>query len=140
MSETNTTKKSSKTAIIACIIAVVLIAAFAVIYHFASPKPVEGAKALTIEVVNDKQETTSYEVHTDAEYLRQAMEETEGLTFEGTESEYGLMVETVNGVTADYSKDGAYWAFYVDGEYCNYGIDTQPVNDGEAYSIVYTIY
>ena len=139
MSET-TTKKTSKQAILAGIIAVALIAAFAIIYYFASPKPSQGAKALTIEVVNDKVETTTYEVHTDAEYLRQAMEETEGLTFEGTESEYGLMVETVNGVTADYNKDGAYWAFYVDGEYCNYGIDTQPVNDGETYSIVYTVY
>lgn len=138
MSET-TTMKTSKKAIIAGIIAVALIAAFAVIYYFASPKATQGAKTLTIEVVDDKQESTTYEVHTNAEYLRQAMEEADGLTFEGTESEYGLMVETVNGVTADYSKDGAYWAFYVGGEYCNYGIDTQPVNDGEAYSIVYTV-
>jgi hypothetical protein len=46
----------------------------------------------------------------------------------------------VNDVTADYNADGAYWAFYVDGEYCQYGIDQQPVNDGETYAIVYTIY
>lgn len=131
-------KKNSKKAIIAVIALVVLIALFALVYRFAAPKPVEGAKALTIEVVDDKAETTSYEVHTDAEYLRQAMEEADGLTFDGTESEYGLMVETVNGVTADYNTDGAYWAFYVDGEYCNFGIDSQPVNDGETYSIVYT--
>lgn len=131
-------KKNSKKAIIAVIALVVLIALFALVYRFAAPKPVEGAKALTIEVVDDKAETTSYEVHTDAEYLRQAMEEADGLTFDGTESEYGLMVETVNGVTADYNTDGAYWAFYVDGEYCNFGIDSQPVNDGETYSIIYT--
>lgn len=131
-------KKNSKKAIIAVIALVVLIALFALVYRFAAPKPVEGAKALTIEVVDDKAKTTSYEVHTDAEYLRQAMEEADGLTFDGTESEYGLMVETVNGVTADYNTDGAYWAFYVDGEYCNFGIDSQPVNDGETYSIIYT--
>lgn len=131
-------KKTSKKAIIAVIALAVLIALFALVYHFAAPKPVEGAKTLTIEVVDDKENTASYEVHTDAEYLRQAMEETDGLTFDGTESEYGLMVETVNGVTADYNTDGAYWAFYVNGEYCSYGIDSQPVNDGETYSIIYT--
>lgn len=131
-------KKISKKAVIAVVVLAALIALFALAYHFAAPKPAEGAKALTIEVVNDKAETTSYEVHTDAEYLRQAMEETEGLTFDGTESSYGLMVETVNGLTADYNTDGAYWAFYVNGEYCNYGIDSQPVEDGETYSIVYT--
>ncbi len=139
MTETKTDKKNSKTIWIACAVLLVLIAAFALIWHFAAPKPVQGAKTLSIEVVDDKEETVNYEVHTDAEFLRQAMEETEGLTFEGTESEYGLMVETVNGLTADYDANGSYWAFYVDGEYCQFGIDSQPVNDGEAYSIVYTI-
>lgn len=138
MSETNAAGKSWKKTVIGCIAVVALIAVFAVIWYFAAPKPTEGAKTLTIEVVNDKEETVSYEVHTDAEYLRQAMEETEGLTFSGTESEYGLMVDTVNGLTADYSTDGAYWAFYVNGEYCSLGIDSQPVTDGETYSIVYT--
>jgi len=139
MTETKTDKKNSKTIWIACAALLVLIAAFALIWHFTAPKPVQGAKTLSIEVVNDKEETVNYEVHTDAEFLKQAMEEAEGLTFEGTESEYGLMVETVNGLTADYSRDGSYWAFYVNGEYCQFGIDSQPVNDGETYSIVYTV-
>jgi len=139
MTEAKTNKKNPKTLIIACGILAVLIIAFALIYFFALPKPTEGAKALKIEVVDDKSETSVYEVHTDAEFLRQAMEETEGLTFSGTESEYGLMVDTVNGLKADYSANAAYWAFYVDGEYCSFGIDSQPVKDGETYSIVYTI-
>ena len=49
-----------------------------------------------------------------------------------------MMVDTVNGVRADYEADGAYWSFCVNGEYCNYGIDTQPVEDGDVFSIVYT--
>lgn len=97
-----------------------------------------GSKAVTIDVINKAEEKTTYQVNTDAECLRQAMEETEGLTFSGTESDYGIMVETVNGETADYSKDKAYWAFYVNGEYCMYGIDSQPVADGDTFSIVYT--
>jgi hypothetical protein len=55
---------------------------------------------------------TVYNHNTDAEYLRQALEEIEGLTVEGEESDYGLYVKTVNGITADYETDGAYWAFY----------------------------
>lgn len=133
-------KTNKKGILIGGIALVVLVAVFAFVYTRFSAKPVQGAKELTIEVTDNEGATTSYEVHTDAEFLRQAMEETEGLTFEGTESEYGLMVETVNGVTADYNKDGAYWAFYVNGDYCEYGIDSQPVQDGETYAIVYTVY
>lgn len=136
MSQTTNNKKKIG---IGIAVLVVLIAAALIIYFVAKPKTVQGAKALTIEVVDDQGASKSYEVHTDAEYLRQAMEEAEGLTFEGTESEYGLMVNTVNGVTADYSADGAYWAFFVNDNYCEYGIDAQPVNDGETYRIVYTI-
>ena len=138
MSETEIKKNNGKKIGIGIAILVVLIAAALIIYFVAKPKPAEGAKALTIEVVDAQGAATTYEVHTDAEYLRQALEETEGLTIEGTESEYGLMVETVNGLTADYATDGAYWAFYVNDSYCEYGVDTQPVNDGEEYSIVYT--
>ena len=90
------------------------------------------------EVVNKASESTVYELSTDAEYLRQAMEEADGLTFEGTESEYGLMISAINGEVADFSVDGGYWSFYVNEEYCNYGIDTQPVTDWDAFKIVYT--
>lgn len=138
MSETKQTGNGKKIVLAVGILAVVAVI-FAVLYVSFKPKAVEGAKEITVEVVNDENETTSYTVHTDAEYLRELLEETEGLTVEGTESEYGLMVETVNGVTADYNTNGAYWAFYVNGDYCNYGVDEQPVQDKETYQIVYTV-
>lgn len=132
-------KKLNKKAIIGIIALVAVIAVLAVVYFVFREKPVEGSKSITIEVVNQSSESQNYQLKTDAEYLRQAMEEVDGLTFSGTESEYGLMVDTVNGETADYSVDGAYWAFYVNGEYCMYGVDSQPVEDGDAFSIVYTV-
>lgn len=132
-------KKSNKKVVIGIIALVVLIAALAGVYFAFSAKPVEGSKAITIEVVNGAQESTVYDVQTDAEYLRQAMEEADGLAFSGTESEFGLMVDTVNGERADYTLDGAYWSFSVNGEYCNYGIDSQPVLDGDAFAITYTL-
>lgn len=122
---------------VAALAAMVVI--FAGIYVLFGKKPVEGSKSITIQVVDDKQEKIIYELNTDAEYFRQAMEQTEGLTFSGTESEYGMMVDTVNGIKADYNENGAYWGFYVNGEYCNYGIDTQPVLDGDIFSIEYTV-
>ena len=42
----------------------------------------------------------------------------------GEESEYGLYVKSVCGVTADYDTDGTYWALYVDGEFSSVGVDS----------------
>ena len=103
-------------------------------------KPVEGSKAITIEVVNSKEESKLYELKTDAEFLEEAMKEAkeDGLTFEAEEGQYGLMVTSVNGERAVYEKDNAYWSFEVNGEYCNYGISEQPVEDQDAFKIIYT--
>lgn len=132
------TKKTNKKVLFGILALAAVIAVLAAVYFIFGEKPVAGSKSITIEVVNKARETTSYEVKTDAEYLRQAMEEAEGLTFSGTEGEFGMVVDTVNGETANFNTDGAYWAFYVNEEYCNYGIDTQPVMDGDTFTITYT--
>lgn len=132
------TKKTDKKLIVGVAVLSLLVVLFAVMFFLFRPKAVQGAKSITIEVVDNNANSTMYDVHTDAEYLRQAMEEAEGLEFSGTESEYGMMVETVNGVTADWNVDQSYWGFFVNGEYCNYGIDAQPVADGDAFRIVYS--
>ncbi len=138
MSEQNT--KGSKKIIFAILAVVLLIAAMVAAYFIFKPGTQKGAKAITIEVVNDKAEKKTYEFRTDAEYLVDAMEEAEGLTFEGTEGDYGLYLNTVNGLTADYAADGAYWSLYVNGSYGNYGVSDQPVIDGEVYTLQYERY
>jgi len=130
-------KKLNKKALIGVIIMVAVIAMMAVMFMTFRAKPVQGSKEIVIEVVDNAQKTTTYELKTDAEYLEQAMNEAEGLTYSGTEGPYGLMIDTVNGVVADYSVDGGYWSFYVNGEYCNYGISEQPVLDGDVFTIKY---
>lgn len=125
--------------IIVAVFAVILVVVMAVVYIQFGEKAVEGSKNITISVVDSQQEVTEYELSTDSEYLRQAMEEADGLEFSGTESEYGMMVEVVNGESAVFATDGAFWNFYVNGQYCNYGIDTQPIADGDAFEIVYTL-
>lgn len=132
-------KKFNKKALLGVGILVVLIAIFAVVYFAFGAKPVAGSKNITIEVIGKENEAITYEVSTDAEYLRQAMEEAEGLEFSGTESQYGLTVEVINGEATDFN-NGSYWSFYVNDAYCNYGIDTQPVLDGDAFKIVYEVY
>ena len=127
--------KNNKT-IVSIISAVVVIAVFCTVYFIFGEKPVEGAKCLTIEVINSKGESITYNVDTDAEYLRGAMEDAEGLTFGGYDSEFGLTLTTVNGEETDFTT--AYWGTYVNGEMCMYGIDSQPVEDGDSFKIVYS--
>ena len=130
----------NKKKLLGILLIVVLVAAMALVYGKFSEKPVEGSKNITIEVVNSKEESKVYELKTDAEYLIEAMEEAEGLTFEGEEGEFGMSIMTVNEETADFNVDASYWAFYVNEEYCNYGVSEQPVEDGDAFAIVYTVY
>ncbi|MCM1326439.1 MAG: DUF4430 domain-containing protein [Bacteroidales bacterium] len=136
---TANSKSDRKKILPAVLILAALALVFGIVYACFAPKPTAGTKVISVEVVDDNAASKIYTTRTDAEYLRQALEETEGLSIEGTESAYGLMVTTVNGLTADYNTDGAYWAFYVDGEYCNYGVDEQPIEDGQAYLIIYTL-
>lgn len=131
-------KRMDKKVIIGAAVLAAAVVMMAAGFFLFREKPVEGSKAIVIEVVDNEQKTVTYNVKTDVEYLRQAMEEAEGLEFSGAESEYGMMVDTVNGITADYNVNGAYWSFYVNGGYCNYGIDTQPVQDGDTFRIEYT--
>ena len=68
--------------------------------------------------------------------MDEAAEKTD-FSYEGEEGDYGLYIETVNGLTADYDADGAYWAVYVNGEYGQNSVDLQPVADGDTYRLSY---
>ena len=140
MSEANTSKKGFGM-IIACLSGLaVLIGLFLIMWSMYSAKPTVGTKNVSLTVVTADGIKTTYKSQTDALVLQDLMDELkeDGFTYGGAESEYGLMVDTINGVRADYTLDGAYWSFYVNDAYCNYGISEQPVNDGDAFSIVYT--
>ena len=117
----------------------ILILAMVFAYVTFGEKAVEGQKQITIEVVDKDAASLVYELETEAEYLLEAMQQADGLTFEGEDGPYGMSISTVNGVRADYTLDGAYWAFYLGEEYCNYGVSQQPVNDGDNFRIVYTL-
>ena len=114
---------------------VALIAAVAVLLgvYAATRKPAQaGAKTITVDVVLTDGSDTVSTLTTDAEYLRGALEEA-GM-IEGSESEYGLFVTTVNGVTADDAKQ-QWWCFTKGGETLETGVDTTPIADGDAFEI-----
>ena len=96
-------------------------------------------KNIVLVVIGKDSIAKKYEISTAAKYLSQAMEQIEGLTFDGSHGPYGMMLEEVNGERAIYEEDGAYWSILVDGEYGMNGIDSQPVEEGVEYSIVYTL-
>ena len=92
----------------------------------------EGQTQFAFTVVDKDKNETSFEIHTDKEVVGDALLEV-GL-IAGDESEYGLYVKTVNGITADYDVDQTYWAFYVNGEYATAGVDATAIEEGATYS------
>lgn len=126
--------------IIAGLVALVAVIAVMVIgYNVMKPGTSKGAKYVRIIVVSEDQSEKVYEVNTDAEYLQQVMDEADGLTYNGEDGDYGMMIDTVNDEKASFDESGAYWSFYVNDEYCNYGISEQPAMDGDVFKIVYTV-
>lgn len=93
----------------------------------------EGDTKFTLTVVDREGSETRFEIHTDKKTVGEALVEI-GL-IAGEEGEYGLFVKTVNGITVDYDKDGAYWAFYVNDEYAMAGIDSTVITEGDSYSL-----
>lgn len=134
----NASNKQNETLLLAAIMLFAAVLLFFGIYQLFAPQASAGAKAITIEVVDQTQTQTTYQVHTDAEYLIDAMKDTPEFTFSGYEGPYGLTLITINGITADWDRDQAYWCIYANGEMGSYGIDTQPVNDGDCFRFVYT--
>ena len=79
---------------------------------------------------------SSFEYTTSAASVGEALV-AEGL-IEGHETEYGLYIDTVNGITADWDKDQTYWAFYINGEYATTGIDGTEIAADTTYGLTLT--
>lgn len=98
---------------------------------------IDGAKNITVTVIHKDSSEKVFAYSTDAAYLGQVLID-EGLA-EGESGEYGLMISTVDGETADWNADRSYWALYVGADYATTGADGVVLTDGGAYSLVYTI-
>lgn len=117
--------------VVALIAAVAVLAA---VYFGTRPTASAGEKTITVTVAS-RGEEEAFTIKTDEEYLRGALESID--LIEGSESEYGLFVTTVNGVAADDSKQ-EWWCFTKGGEEMMTGVDTTPIADGDAFEITLT--
>ena len=93
-------------------------------------------KSFVFKVVDLDGSEKSFDIKTDAKTVGEALLAEKLIA--GEVGDYGLMVDTVNGIKYDYNADGAYWAFYVNGEYAMSGVDTTDIVDGTTYSFVAT--
>ena len=131
----NEQKKSNKKIWLAVAALVVAVAVLLGVYFVPRPAAQAGGKTITVQVVLLEGEPSDYTIQTDEEYLRGALESID--LIEGSESEYGLFVTTVNGVTVDDSKQ-QWWCFTQDGEMLMTGVDTTPIADGDHFEITLT--
>jgi hypothetical protein len=130
--------KQKKLIIISAVVLVFLVAVFAIVYTQLKPETQEGDKTITVTIVKAEGAERSFDINTDAEYLRAAIDEFDPALLQGSESEYGLFMQTVDGVTAD---DGAqeWWCLTKDGGEVFTGIDATPIADGDKFEITLTV-
>ena len=123
-------KKSTKTLLIVLVLALIIGAMIFAWLRF-GPSATAGKKTITVEVTHMDGTTNTFEVKTAEEYLGPALENEKLIS--GSDSEYGLFIDTVDGEYADPEKS-EWWVFTVNGEMGNYGADQQPIADKDVYA------
>ena len=129
--------KNKKSGIIAIVVLAALIAAALACWLIFKPKTEVGNKRIVIEVTHKDGTVREIEICTDEEYLREAMEQVDGL-LEGEESSYGLYILAVDGETADETNQ-EWWGYTKSGERVNYGVDSCVIADGDHYEFTINV-
>ena len=96
-------------------------------------EPAGNPVAFTLIVVDGEGNEKTFNLESSEKTVGAALLK-EGL-ISGEEGQYGLYVKVVDGIEADYNKDGTYWAFYIGGEYANTGVDATDLTEGETYTL-----
>ncbi len=123
--------------LISVLIALTVLAGLLVGMYFAlRPQTTEGTKSFTLTVVHGDGTSKDFLFSTDKSYVGEAVQEVGLVT--GMMGDYGLYIQVVDGETAIYEENGAYWAFYEGDTYAAAGIDQTPIRDGAVYKLVYT--
>ncbi len=129
-------KKNFIKGIIAFGIVALLAIGMLVAYNSLKPETAKGSKEVFVEVVMPDAETKDFTLRTDAEYLRQALEEQD--LIKGTEGDYGLFITEVNGYVANDANQ-EWWCITKDGEDVFTGVDETPIADGDHFEITLTV-
>ena len=121
--------------ILSLVLLISLIAAMAISFvscDKTNESPENEEKTFTFVAKFPDGTSKTYTVKTEKKTVDEALIE-EGL-IDGEDGQYGLYVKSVDGVSLDYATDGMYWAFFVNGEYANTGVEKTNIKDGETYS------
>ena len=131
-------QKNKKILIIAAVVLLLIAGALLLIEGSKKPVPIEGSKTITVTVIQEGVEDKVFTIHTDAEFLRGALEQEK--LIEGTESQYGLYVTTVDGVTVDESLHQWWCLNDGEGNMLDTGVASTPIADGDAFQFVLSTY
>ena len=123
------------------LLSVLLVVALCLSLAACMPAKSEGGdgalKQFAVIVVHSDGTEKIFTYESAAEFVGPVLQEA-GL-IKGNAGPYGLEITEVDGETAIYDTDGAYWAVYVENEYALTGIDTTPITEGGTYKLVYTV-
>lgn len=103
-----------------------------IVFFQTRPDTTVGEKKITISVIHSDSSKSTFSYDTDAEYLGEALTE-QGLA-EGTDGPYGMFITTVDGETADESKE-QWWCITKSGEIVNTGADQTPIQDQDIFEL-----
>ena len=126
----------NKKLFIAALVLVLIIGAMFGIYAATRPEAVEGEKNVTVVIVYEDGSEKKLEYATSCESLADLLLEKELVTGYSSE-EYGFTIESVDGITLDWSIDGAYWALYEGDEYATTSAAGIMLTEGGIYRLVY---
>ncbi len=117
----------------ALITAVILVLSLFALAGCSEQKVDESQKTVTFKVVYEDGSEKVYELNTQKGILAEALVEKGLITYEKSG-----MYTTIDGVTADYDKDGSWWCITKGGEMLNSGLNDTLIVNGETYEATYT--
>ncbi len=126
--------QNKKTILFATLL-VMILAIFGILYTQTRPETTTGEKEISVTVTHSDQTKTGFTYQTDAEYLSEVLLAEELVS--GEFGKYGLFILTVDGETADDSKQ-QWWCITKGGEKLNSSADTTPIADGDQFELTLT--
>lgn len=131
----------NKKAIVIISILVITLLLFASYKTFLGPKGIEGAKEVTVHIVNENEDVDkTFKYNTDHEFLLELLEEKQeelGATFET--SDLGTMVIGMMNYISDPNKQEFFY-ITINGEEAMTGVGEIPLNDKDTYKFELTNY
>ena len=110
--------------------AVLLLAGY---YLFLAPKPSEGEKSVTIEIVIEREGIDkTFHYDTDDAFVSELLLEKDELQAQGTDGQYGYFITSLLGVEAD--ADSEYYNIKENGVDATVGVSQLSLIDGSTYT------